>query len=402
MRDANQIYMANGLIRLAATRAFWPLLFVRLVVDLELSAFQLVFLGTVFEAAIFLGEIPTGVVADVYSRRLSVVISYVMGGAAFIMSGLVGGYSLLIVSQLLVGLASTFRSGAETAWITDELGSAEAAEPMILRRGQWELLAGVAGMLAFAGLAALVSVSAAIVATGVLMAAWGLVLPFVMPERGFARSDTEGWAEFASTLALGWRQVRRVRALTIVATVVFIGGLAKEVIDRLDVRRLVDVGLPEDLNPAIVVGVLVAIRLLLASALLSVARRRVRGQSVVPALGGLLAGTAVGIALLAHVELLAVAGLGLILQGGLQTATEPLVALWTNTFAPSSARATIHSFIGQGESIGEVLGGLALGTVAQIFTVPIAMTISLALFVVAALLSMSARAEWSVGLISVE
>lgn len=402
MRDANQIYMANGLIRLAATRAFWPLLFVRLVVDLELSAFQLVFLGTVFEAAIFLGEIPTGVVADVYSRRLSVVISYVMGGAAFIMSGLVGGYSLLIVSQILVGLASTFRSGAETAWITDELGSAEAAEPMILRRGQWELLAGVAGMLAFAGLAALVSVSAAIVATGVLMTAWGLVLPFVMPERGFERSDTEGWAEFASTLALGWRQVRRVRALTIVAAVVFIGGLAKEVIDRLDVRRLVDMGLPEDLNPAVVVGVLVAIRLLLASALLSVARRRVRGQSVVPALGAMLAGTAVGIALLAHVELLAVAGLGLILQGGLQTATEPLVALWTNTFAPSSARATIHSFIGQGESIGEVLGGLALGTVAQVFTVPIAMTISLALFVVAALLSMSGRSEWSVGLTSME
>ena len=43
-----------------------------------LDVFQLVFLGTVLEATVFLFEIPTGVVADVYSRRLSVIIGIAM------------------------------------------------------------------------------------------------------------------------------------------------------------------------------------------------------------------------------------------------------------------------------------------------------------------------------------
>ena len=36
-----------------------------------LNPLQLVVVGTVLEAAYFLGEIPTGIVADIYSRRLS-------------------------------------------------------------------------------------------------------------------------------------------------------------------------------------------------------------------------------------------------------------------------------------------------------------------------------------------
>lgn len=40
----------------------------------RLNAFQLVLVGTVLETACFLLEIPTGVVADLYSRRRSVLI----------------------------------------------------------------------------------------------------------------------------------------------------------------------------------------------------------------------------------------------------------------------------------------------------------------------------------------
>ena len=41
---------------------------------LQLDAFQLVLVGTVLETSCFLFEIPTGVVADLYSRRRSVLI----------------------------------------------------------------------------------------------------------------------------------------------------------------------------------------------------------------------------------------------------------------------------------------------------------------------------------------
>jgi len=42
-----------------------------------LNPLQLVLVGTVLEASYFLADVPTGVVADVYSRRLSIVIGFI-------------------------------------------------------------------------------------------------------------------------------------------------------------------------------------------------------------------------------------------------------------------------------------------------------------------------------------
>lgn len=397
MRTASNVYLANGVVLWLCERAFWPLFFVRLVTEVELSPLQLVLLGTVYEAGIFLSEIPTGIVADVYSRRLSVILSFFIGGAAFIMSGLVDVYWLLIVSQVLVGFGSTFRSGAETAWVTDELGSSELAEPLILRRGKIQIMAGIVGIIIFASMAALFSLSTAIIAIGIALMAWGLVLLAIMPEAGFTRTKGEGWSEFSRMLTNGWRAVNDIAALRILAIVIVIGGIAKEAIDRLDIKRLVDVGMPEDIDEALVVGVLIIIRFVIAAALLTIAQRHVSGKQVVPAMVAVLIGVAVGIAILAHVELLWIAGLGLVLQGGFHTAKQPLVDVWANTFASSDARATIHSFIGQAESFGEVIGGIALGAVAQIFTVPTAMTVSLLLFAAAAMYASTATAVWDRG-----
>ncbi|HEV8193805.1 MAG TPA: hypothetical protein VGP82_20320, partial [Ktedonobacterales bacterium] len=45
-----------------------------------LNPLELVLVGTVLEAAYFLANLPTGVVADVYSRRLSVIIGLILYG----------------------------------------------------------------------------------------------------------------------------------------------------------------------------------------------------------------------------------------------------------------------------------------------------------------------------------
>ena len=49
-----------------------------------LDPLQLVLVGTTLEATAFLFEVPTGVVADVYSRRAAVVIGYVLIGVGFV------------------------------------------------------------------------------------------------------------------------------------------------------------------------------------------------------------------------------------------------------------------------------------------------------------------------------
>ena len=57
------------------------------VTEAELNPLQLVLVGTALEASSFLFEVPTGVVADVYSRRLSIIIGNVLIGAGFILWG---------------------------------------------------------------------------------------------------------------------------------------------------------------------------------------------------------------------------------------------------------------------------------------------------------------------------
>lgn len=60
---------------------------VYLVRDVGLSPLQLVLVGTVMEAAVFVSEIPTGVFADTYSRRASLVVSFVVQGIGWMIVG---------------------------------------------------------------------------------------------------------------------------------------------------------------------------------------------------------------------------------------------------------------------------------------------------------------------------
>src|SRR2546423_1768387 len=74
----------------------WVVVSVYLVRVLHFSPLQLVLMGTAMEAAVFLSEIPTGVVADTYSRRLSLIIGYLGMGTAWM---LVGVFSATSMSQ---------------------------------------------------------------------------------------------------------------------------------------------------------------------------------------------------------------------------------------------------------------------------------------------------------------
>ena len=119
---------------------------VYLVSELHLSPLQLVLMGTAMEGAVFLFEIPTGVVADTYSRRLSLVIGYLGTGAAWVAVGLVSAPWLIIALWGVWGFAYTFTSGAEEAWITDEVG-VENVATVFLRGARYGQAGAVVGLL---------------------------------------------------------------------------------------------------------------------------------------------------------------------------------------------------------------------------------------------------------------
>src|SRR5207249_10882048 len=96
----------------------WVVLAVYLVRELHLSPLQLVLMGTAMEAAVFVFEVPTGVVADTYSRRLSLIIGYLGMGIAWMLVGAFSAAWVVIMLWAFWGLSYTFTSGAYQAWIT--------------------------------------------------------------------------------------------------------------------------------------------------------------------------------------------------------------------------------------------------------------------------------------------
>ena len=150
----------------------------------------MVLVGTVLEVTCFLFEVPTGIVADLWSRRVSVIIGFVLVGAGFAVEGIVATFAAAIVGNIVWGIGYTFTSGALQAWITDEVGEEHVA-PVFTRETQIDLSFSIVGTLAAGGLG-LISLRAPIIVAGVTLMVLGVVLWAVMPERHFQPDTPRG------------------------------------------------------------------------------------------------------------------------------------------------------------------------------------------------------------------
>ncbi|HKI55139.1 MAG TPA: MFS transporter, partial [Anaerolineales bacterium] len=116
-----------------------------------LTPVQLILVGTTLEISAFIFEVPTGIVADVYSRKLSIIIGYILMGVGFLVEGFFPSFLPILLAQVVWGLGYTFTSGATQAWISDEIGE-DPANKLFIRATQIGLFASLVGM----GLATLV------------------------------------------------------------------------------------------------------------------------------------------------------------------------------------------------------------------------------------------------------
>jgi DHA3 family tetracycline resistance protein-like MFS transporter len=85
------------------------------VTVVNLTPLQLVLVGTILETTVFVFEIPTGVLADVKSRRLSVIVGYALMGLGFLVEGSVPRFWAVVLAQVVWGFGYTFTSGATQA-----------------------------------------------------------------------------------------------------------------------------------------------------------------------------------------------------------------------------------------------------------------------------------------------
>jgi DHA3 family tetracycline resistance protein-like MFS transporter len=381
--DATRVYL---FIEFAAS-AFFSMMFVTTslyeATVAGLTAFQLVMVGTTLEISAFLFEIPTGVVADAYSRRTSIIIGYFLMGAGFLVMGLFPAFLPILLAQVIWGLGYTFTSGASQAWISDEIGE-EPANKLFMRATQVGLVASLLGM----GLA--VPIGANNVAMPIIVGALGVicigfVLIVIMPENGFQptpREDRTNWQHMWHTFNQGMKVVRaRPRLISILGVGLFYG-LYSEGFDRLWVKHFLDTfDLPILFgnNP---VAFFAALRItgsvLTIFAVRFVAKRVDSGNSL--AIGramlimtGLIAAAMVGFALSSILPLTIC--LYLVIDV-LRDVHNPLNTAWVNQKLDSKVRATIHSMTGQVDAFGQIAGGPGVALVARFFSVVAAITAS--------------------------
>ncbi len=374
--DAYRIY----LIFEAASSLFFALAFtfnlVYQTTVANLSPLQLVLVGTVLESSVFLFEIPTGIIADVYSRRLSVIIGVFLIGAGIFLEGSIPLFGPILVAQVLWGIGYTFTSGATQAWISDEIGEKSAGQTFL----QGSQAGRVGGLLGIAASMVLVNVrvNLPIQVSGVLFALLGVFLILTMPEHGFTptpKEERDSWRNMVSTFRGGLNMIRLRPALLSILGIGLFYGLYSEGIDRLWVKQFLDhftlpgLGM---LKPVEWFGIINAAGMLLSIAATEAVRRRLDTNSHNAIASSLLGITTILIASIFGFALASRFSLALaafLLIDVTRSVIGPIYTAWVNQRLDSRVRATVLSMSSQVDAIGQIAGGPLLGAIGNLFSV---------------------------------
>lgn len=123
MNQINKFYLASFL----KNQIYFVPIIVLFFQDLSLSYSQIFWIFTIGAAFSFLIEVPTGVIADIYGNRRSIIWSKFFIFISFIVFGFAFNFWSLLIANLIYELGKSFRSGTETAYIYNYLAETKGA-----------------------------------------------------------------------------------------------------------------------------------------------------------------------------------------------------------------------------------------------------------------------------------
>jgi MFS family permease len=373
--DLVPAYLRWSLARSAAARGWWTVTAVYLVVVASLRPFELVLIGTFQGLTVVLTELPAGVLADRVSRRLALVVAHVVSGTGMALAAAVHDFPSLVVANCLWGMGWAFASGADVAWITDELvdDADVSIDGVLAAQGRWDLLGNPVGIALFGLLAWATSLATAMACAGMCMAALGIVVAR-WPERPRRHVDDVTLVTWRTILDDGVRMARIDRVLlAVLASNALLNGSA-EGYGRLYERRLVTLGLPNPPTPIVWFTALGLATVVLRVATLRAMERRIeqpdtaRRSYVLSCVVG-----AVGLVLFAFAPSAATAVAAAFVVSGLGAIPRVAATIRVNRRTTSTVRATVHSLLSWSENVGEIVFGLTLALIAAATTATIAL-----------------------------
>ncbi len=366
----------------------WSLFFamiatISLVYQVEiarLNPLQLVLVGTMLETVCFICQVPTGALADAYSRRLSVIAGMFLMGAGFMLEGFIPRFGAILVAQVIWGAGSTFVTGAEEAWIAGEVGEDRIGHTF-LRGTQMAQLGGLVGAGISVALGS-IRLNLPIVSGGALVAALGGFLVVAMPESESARrgkDDHLTWSAIVTTVRQSGRLVKRSPILLTILAVALFFGMSSEGFDRLNVAHFVtDYTMPGlgPFKPVVWFGVMTVGAMLLGLAGTEAVRRRLDTSDRTAMARWLLVLNTLMTACIVVFGLAGNFGLALaafLAVSAARRTNKPIYVTWLTQSVEPRVRATVISMSGLVDAFGQVAGGPVIGVIGTLVSLRAAM-----------------------------
>ena len=344
----------------------------------HLNPLQLILVGTTLELACFIFEIPTAIVADVYSRKLSIVIGGVLTGVGFILEGSISSFVFVLVAQIVWGLGSTFISGSLEAWIAEEEKNKDLDEIYIkgAQAGQIGAFIGIVLSTVIANF----SVRLPIIVSGVLFIILALFLWLYMPENNFkpsAPGDLNTFKKMVYTFKSGLKFVKSKSIIMILLAVTLFYGLSSEGYDRLsNAHFLQDTTLPKlgNLSSVTWFGIFGILGMILSFIVMHFMAKNLKNEDnrkngkLLLCINILYISSMLIFALTRNFSLMLIAYLA---TNTFRIINKPIFSAWLNGHIDDNSRATVLSINGQMNSLGQILGGPIIGIIATNISVSI-------------------------------
>lgn len=326
-----------------------------------LELYQLILIGSALEIAIFVFEVPTGIIADIKSRKLSIVIGLFIIALGIFIEPLTTIFMVIFVSQLVLGLGYTFISGALDAWISDEL-PIDRLEHTIISGSQLYRLLSILGIV-LAAVIGFVDIRIALYTSSILFVFLSCFSMFFIQEKHFKvePSSKSFYHTYFVQLKDGFRHIKHHKILRIMFITMLFYGLYSEGIDRTYERHILDVLNFRELwhiAPIWVLSIVNASVAILGYLMLMYVKRHMKtGHYIFLWTMSLTLMMIIGILMFALVPYAYGALFGFVFFSLTREGTYPLLNAILLKHTPSKVKATVMSAFGQLDAIGQLLSG---------------------------------------------
>jgi len=336
-----------------------------------LNPVQLVLVGTLLLCVHLIFQTPMGILADMYSRRLAVVVGLFLMGVGHVVEVAQASYLAVLAGTAIGAFGYTIVSGADSAWVADELG-AEQVGNAYLRAAQLGALAGLPG-IALSTVLGSMRLNVPILLSGCVFIALSLVLILVMPEQHFTpadRANRTSRQQMSHTLRVGVRLIRLRPALLTILGIAVCASVFSSAFDRLySYHLLAHFTFPTIGGLTVVVwfGIIQASVNVANLCGTEIARRRIDWENRRSLIWGLFSVDALTLLFVVGFAIAGQFGLGLGLFWLTVVSRSPRDALettWMNLDLESSVRATVFSIREQANALAGIIAGPLLGALA--------------------------------------